>query len=182
MMRALRSTVCWTTVFGLLLLVSSPGAAASPGARLEGMLLGVDGRPAAGHHVVLVDGAGDDVDATVTDADGVYSFRGLAAGEYGVVVEGPEGGLGGLAGEPLRLEDGQLARQDLRLLEADDASTAQMKANYGLKQRYAGMSTAEKSWLWVVVGVVGGLTLYLIFDSNNNESNASDFQPLPQAR
>jgi hypothetical protein len=52
-----------------------------------------------------------------------------------------------------------------------------LQANYGVKQSYAGMSTAEKTWLWVVVGVVGGLTLFLIFDDDDDdEVDASEFE------
>ena len=176
MKRALRSAVACTTVLGLLLVGSQFPAAASTGARLEGMLIGVDGRPAAGHRVLLVDGDGADIDATTTGDDGVYSFQGLPTGEYDVLVEGPEGQLGGLSGESLRLEGDQLARHDLRLLEADADSAAMLQANYGVKQRYAGMSGAEKTWLWVVVGVVGGLTLFLVFDEDDKEDTGSEFE------
>jgi hypothetical protein len=159
----------------MLLLTSQMSVvAAAPGARLEGMLLGVDGRPASDHRVLLVDGTGTDVGWSTTSDEGLYSFRGLPAGEYGLVVEGPEGQLGALAGPPLRLDDNELARRDLKLLEGDPASFGQaMNANYGLRARYAGMTTAEKTWLWVVVGVVTGLTMYLIF---RDEDDASDFQ------
>jgi len=175
MPRSLRFGLVCMTVMGLLLSTAQIDVAASAGARLEGVLVGVDGRPAADHRVTLVDGGGAEVGTTRTDDDGVYSFRGLAEGDYGVMVEGPSGELGGSPGESLRLGGDQLARHDMRLMEADAETAAMLQANYGVKQNYAGMTIAEKTWLWVVVGVVGGLTMFLVLD-DDDERRASDFE------
>jgi len=49
----------------------------------------VDGRPAAGHRGHLVDERGEDRAQTVSDVDGIYSFRGLEAGRYSLGIELP---------------------------------------------------------------------------------------------
>jgi len=173
MRRTFKSAVSSATVLGLILLTAQTGAVAAPGARLEGLLVGADGRPAAGHQVRLIDGEGTDVGSATTTDDGLYSFGGLPAGDYGLVVEGPEGGMGALAGPPLELGDNELARRDLKLLDAGSVDPG-LSANYGLRARYAGMTGGEKAWFWVVVAVVGGLTLFLIFE-DDDEDPASDF-------
>ena len=178
MRQSLRSFLSLATVVGLLIVTSHfHVVAAGPDARLEGILLGVDGRPAAGHRVHLIGGAGDALGASTTADDGLYSFPNLEAGDYTLMIEGPTGQMGALAGPPLRLGDNELARRDLRLLEAaPDRIDSTLNANYGLKARYASMSTAEQVWTWVVIVLVGGLTLFLVFDDDKDEVGATEFQ------
>lgn len=178
MLQSLRSSLALATVAGLLIVTSQfHVVAAGPGARLEGILLGVDGRPAAGHRVHLIGGAGEALGASTTSDDGLYSFRDLEAGDFALMIEGPTGQMGALAGPPLRLNDNELARRDLKLLEAaPDQIDGTLNANYGLKARYASMSTAEQVWTWVVIVLVGGLTLFLVFDDDKDEVGATEFQ------
>jgi hypothetical protein len=180
MRQSLKSALCVAIVVGLLLVTSQFNVvAAGVGARLEGVLLGVDGRPVSGHRVHLIGGEGDALGSSTTSAEGLYSFRGLEPGDYALMIEGPSGRMGALAGPPLRLGQNQLARRDLRLLEADPGQIdSTLNANYGLKARYASMSTAEQVWTWVVIVLVGGLTLFLVFDDDDDprEPVATEFE------
>ena len=54
-------------VAGLLILLAP---------RLEGLLLGVDGRPATEMRVHLIDDQGRDLAQVATSEDGLYSFKG----------------------------------------------------------------------------------------------------------
>jgi len=176
---SLRSALSLATVVGLLIATSQLNViVAGSSARLEGILLDVDGRPAAGHRVHLIGGAGDPLGSATTSDDGLYAFNDLEAGDYALMIEGPTGQIGALAGPPLRLGQNELARRDLKLLEADpEQIDSTLNANYGLKARYASMSTAEQVWTWVVIVLVGGLTLFLIFDDDDDdETAATDFQ------
>ena len=72
-MRRSRKTL--TAGLALLALVVSwmPAFAGSnvPGARLEGLLVGVDGRPAGGYAVHLIDAQGADIGRSVVTEDGI---------------------------------------------------------------------------------------------------------------
>ena len=179
MRHSFRSVLSLATVLCLLLATSQLSTVvAGTGARLEGILVGVDGRPAPGHRVHLIGGDGDALGTATTADNGLYAFHDLAAGDYALMIEGPGGQMGALAGPPLRLGDNELARRDLKLLEAGpETIDSTLAANYGLKARYASMSTAEQVWTWVVIVLVGGLTLFLIFDDDDDdEQGATEFE------
>jgi len=147
------------SVLALLLWVASPVVAATNGARLEGLVLGVDGRPAAQMKVHLIDGQGRDLSQAATTDEGVYSFKDLPAGEYSLGIENPEGAMAPVAAPPVRLEQGELARRDLKLMEADPAAVnAATRANYGMGAWWASLTPAAKAWTVVALVAVVGIT------------------------
>ena len=154
MSRAIRPFVASTLVLALLLWATPAKIEASAGeARLEGRVLGLDGQPAEGFRVHLIDADGSEVASAETDADGVYSFRRVEAGEYGLGVGNPHGQLAPVAGPPIDLAEGQLARRDLKLVQTDAPRRQQLGGlNPSVGSWWAGLSTAAKAW--VVVAIV----------------------------
>jgi len=162
-----RNLAAVATVFALLLWVASPVLAGADGARLEGLLLGVDGRPAAAMTVHLIDTPGRDLAQAATSDDGVYSFKDLPAGEYSLGVESPEGGMAPVAAPPVRLTSGELARRDLKLMQADAVSVnAATGANYGMGAWWASLTPAAKAWTVVAVLAVVGITAAALSTEN----------------
>ena len=149
-----RSIVTSVTILALLVWCSpAPVVAGDAGARLEGLLLDIDGRAANGFRVHLIDANGREVADAAANEEGLYSFRGLPSGEYSLGVENTQGQMAPLNGPPIRLGDGELARRDLKLLRADaDATNLALGANYGLGIWWAGLTTAAKTW--ALVGTV----------------------------
>jgi hypothetical protein len=108
-------------VLATLVLAVAPAQAEAGGARLEGYLLGVDGRAASGYKVHLIDGEGQDVAQSSTSDEGVYRFRDVTAGAYSLGIESPEGRMAPVAAPPVRLSADELARRDIKLVESGDA-------------------------------------------------------------
>ena len=108
-----RNLAAVATVLALLTWVASPALADADGARLEGLLLGVDGRPATDMRVHLIDDEGRDLAQVATSDDGLYSFKDLPAGEYSLGIENAEGQMAPVAAPPVRVGQGELARRDL---------------------------------------------------------------------
>jgi len=156
-------TVTWTAL---------PAHAAPATGRIEGLVIGLDGRPAADYRVHLIDTAGSQAAQAVTDAGGSYSLPDVAAGEYALALESPEGQVAPVS-TPVRIGRGELRRHDLKLLEAEpeerDAATA---SSGGLGAWWAGLSTAAK--VWVIVGSVAvvGVT-YAALTDDDDEQTAS---------
>ena len=63
MCRTLQALAAYTTLFALLLWMvpSSTLAASANGGKLEGLVLGLDGRAAAGHRIHLIGTGGEDL-------------------------------------------------------------------------------------------------------------------------
>jgi len=169
-----RSAACHFTILALVLAVSpAPMRAALPGgAGLDGIVVGLDGRPAAGYEVHLIDPAGNPAATSTTGADGQYGFSDVPAGEYGLAVENAAGGVAPVLGPPVRLGRGELARRDLKLLQGDPATQPAFSANYSAGQWWASLSPAAKAWTVVAIVVVVGVTAQLLTDDD-----ASPFDP-----
>ena len=147
------------------------------GARLEGLLIAVDGRPAAGYKVHLIDAGGDDVVQAVSDAEGIYSFRGLDAGRYSLGIELPQGTIAPVAAPPVQLSRGHLARRDVKLLESGpEQAQAATGANYGFGMWWAGLAPSARAWTIVGMVAVAAVTVLALTDSDD-DIPASGFQP-----
>ena len=171
--RSLTATLTLLTLAFACLPVSA-GSSAS-GARLEGLLIAVDGRPAPGYKVHLIDERGEPAGQAVSDADGIYSFRGLSAGSYSLGIELPHGKIAPVAAPPVRLGGGELARRDVKLLEAGpEEAQAAGTANYGFGMWWAGLAPAAKAWTIVGMVAVAAVTVAALAD---DDEPASGFQP-----
>lgn len=169
-----RSIAAPITILALVLMIS-PVSAMGPtsGATLEGLLVDVDGTPATGYRVHLIDETGTPTAQATAGEDGLYSFSGVPAGEYALGIENASGQLAPVAAPPLRLGESELARRDLKLLAADGPGTeGAMRGNYSLGSWWAGLNPAAKTWTVVAIVVVVGVTVALL-----NDDDASVFQP-----
>ena len=101
-------------------------------------------------------------------------MRDVAAGEYGLALETPEGQVAPVT-TPVRLRAGELRRHDLRLLQAaPEEQQAAAQSTGGLGAWWAGLSTAAK--VWVIVGsvaVVGATYLAVTDDDKEQEASPS---------
>lgn len=173
MRTSVKSTVAQATIIALVSMVAvvpSPTVAADGAqARLEGLLVDLDGRAAENYRIHLIDGKGQTVTTSTTDARGLYSFVDLVPGEYALGIENPEGQVAPVVSAPVRVAKGQLARRDVKLMEADPATAEElMAANFGGKAWWNGLSAAQKGWL-IAGAVIVGATTYAVIDNNNDD-------------
>lgn len=158
----------------LLAWVPAPAIAGPVGGRIEGLLLDIEGRPAEGYRVHLIDDAGNDRAQATADEDGIYTFREVPAGRYGMGIESPQGAVAPVSSPPVRVGSGELARRDVKLVEADSATTqAAVQGHYGLGLWWSGLSTGGKAGIGVAMGAV--LYGIIVALDSDGESNASDF-------
>lgn len=164
-----RAVAANLTILALLICMAPASLLAGDGgARLEGLVIGAAGRPAPGATVYLFDDEGVTRAKAVSAEDGMYSLRDLPAGRYGMSVKTAEGVVAPVSSEPIRLAGGQLARRDLKLVEADAATVDQaLTANYGFGSWFGGLTGAEKAGVIVGFVAVAGL-IYAAFDDDNN--------------
>jgi len=176
MRSSFRSIAAQLTILALVLMISPVSAMDSTsGATLEGLLVDVDGTPAAGYRVHLIDDAGTPMAQATAGEDGLYSFSGVPAGEYAMGIENASGQMAPVAAPPLRLGESELARRDLKLLNADGPGTeGAMRGNYSMGEWWAGLNPAAKTWTIIAIVVVVGVTVALL-----NDDDASVFQPPP---
>ncbi len=178
MVLSLKRGTAITVVLSLLLAVPVSASGPRP-ARLEGLLVDLDGQPARGYRVLLIDERGSAVDAATTSERGLYSFAEVAPGQYGLGIENPAGAAAPVFAPPVRLGVGDLARRDIRLMqtsagELDDG----LQANYsGIRIWWAGRSKREKAaWLGgLIVGVA--LLWYLLDDDDDGQPVSSAVLP-----
>ena len=139
------------------------------------MLIKVDGRPATGYQVHLIDDSGNVLRSSSTTDDGLYSFKDLAAGEYSLGIEEPFGAVAPVAGPPVKVADRQLVRRDVKLMEADPSAVDRtLEANYGLRSWWTSTSDAGKAW--AVVGVVlFGVLIYRALDDDDEPEASPSF-------
>jgi len=165
-MSSRRSRIVARVVLVVLALASMPVAAQpQAGARLEGFVLGVDGRAAGGLRVHLIDDAGRDVAQAATDGQGVYRFRDLASGAYSLGIESAEGGMAPVAAPPVRLGRDELARRDVKLVDADVEQRERAgKENASFGIYWAGLSPGAKAWSVIGVFVIVGITIEALDD------------------
>jgi len=161
-------TAASLTILALLLWIApSPAMALEGGARLEGLLLDTDGQAAQGFTVHLIDAGGRDLARAQASEQGKYSFKELPAGEYSLGIENREGQFAPVAAPAIKLGDRELARRDLKLLNADGApANMALESNYGLGMWWSGLTPAAKTWTVVAVIVIGGIT-WAAFDEKN---------------
>ena len=170
--RKLRVAVAELVIATLVIATAPiPALADERGARLEGLVVDAQGRPAAGATVYLFDDAGATRGEAVAAHDGVYSLPNLAAGHYGMSVRTAEGIVAPVAAAPVRVADGELVRRDLKLVEADAAAVDRaLAANYSFGSWFGGLTGAEKAG--VIVGFIAvGALIYTAFD--DDEPSAS---------
>lgn len=165
------------TVFSIVLvLVASlgpPGAAQSD-TRLEGLVMGFDGRPAAGFRVHLIDDSGSDRAQADVDAAGSYTLGGVQPGRYVLALEMPDGRFAAVDAPPLRIREGHLVRRDLKLIERDpaDPTGRLVQPAYGFGTWWAGLETRSKVWTVVAIVVIAGITAEAL---SSDEALASQF-------
>jgi hypothetical protein len=150
-----------------LALALAPLPSQAAGARLEGYVLAVDGRAADGHRVHLIDDSGRDVGQATTSDEGLYRFRDLAGGSYALGIENPEGRVAPVAAPPIRLGQDELARRDIKLVQADQTqreTVGQENNSFGVY--WAGLSPAAKAWSVIGVFVILGVAIVALDDDD----------------
>ena len=172
--KTLKAVAANLTIVALLFCAAPMSLLAGEGgARLEGLVIGAEGKPAPGATVYLFDDQGVTRAQAVSAEDGMYSLRDLPAGRYGMSVQTAEGVVAPVSSAPIRLAGGQLARRDLKLVEADAATVDQaLTANYGFGSWFKGLTGAEKAG--VIVGFVAvGALIYAAFDDDDTTEQPS---------
>ena len=173
-MRTVKSIVACTTLFALLLWIAPSPALASGGARLEGILLDVDGQPASEMTVHLIDGQGNDVAQVGLDDEGLYSFKALPPGDYSLGIENPAGQMAPVIAPAVSLADDELARRDLKMMQGDPASmNSATSPNYGLGSWWAGLAPAAKAWTIVAIVAVIAITAAAVSGDDEEEQPVS---------
>jgi hypothetical protein len=69
-----KSIAACVTILSLMLWISPAAMANDAAGRLEGLVVGVDGRPASGYTVHLIDESGEEHAQSTADDQGLYSF------------------------------------------------------------------------------------------------------------
>jgi predicted alpha/beta hydrolase len=156
----------------LIWIAPVPALALDGGSRLEGLLLDTDGRAAQGYSVHLIDADGQALARAQASEQGTYSFKDLPAGQYSLGIENGEGQFAPVAAPAIELGKNELARRDLKLLQADgETMNMAMEANYGLGMWWSGLTPAAKTWTVVALVVVGGIT-WAAFDEDSASAQA----------
>ncbi len=157
-----------------LLVASMPPALAAPDdARLEGLVLDLDGRPAAGYHVHLIDDSGAERGHAAVDEGGTYTLDGISPGSYALALQTPDGRFAAVDAPPLRVREGHLVRRDFKLIERDPADPANpAQPAYGFGTWWAGLPVTGKVWTVVAVVVFLGFTVEAF---SSDEAVASEF-------
>lgn len=155
-----------------LLLVQWPAPAQSsrPGARLEGLLVAVDGRPASDHTIHLIDERGDAVARAATTDEGLYTFGDVPPGEYALGIENPQGAFAPVAAAPVRLGASELVRRDVKLMVADSRQLQSVTAgDSSIRLWWVGLSRPAK--VWTVIGgiIIIGITIAALDDDGDDD-------------
>jgi hypothetical protein len=133
----------------------------------------VDGTPAVGYRVHLIDDTGTPMAQATADEDGLYSFSGVPTGQYALGIENRSGQLAPVAAPPLRLGGSKLARRDLKLLATDGSGTeGALRGNYSLREWWGGLGPGGKTWTVVAIVVAVGVVWMALDDDD-----ASAFAP-----
>ena len=164
----------WLTLLALVFAASPAQVlAATSMARIEGLLLDVNGDPATGFRVHLIDESGHGVAEAEVDADGLYSVKDLPAGSYALGIENPDGLVAPVAAPPVRVADGELARRDVKLMRGDAMQRDEIVAgNHGMGAWWAGLSTAAKVWTVVGIVLVIGITVAALDDEDDTSPSS----------
>lgn len=162
---------------GVLAMAMSASAVSIEAAATGGMagrIVAVDGAPAAGYEVVLLDGAGDLVATAATSRSGGYAFEGVARGSYRLGVRDPQGRLAPVLGASTRVIEGASTRHDVRLSQGAGPRLA--PAVYG-SDSWWNRQTRNQKIFWVVGIAVGAAAVWAVVDSQtDDEAPASGFR------
>jgi hypothetical protein len=143
------------------------------GGRVEGLVLDVQGRPAVGYLVHLIDEHGE-ARRTTTSSAGLYSFHDVPAGAYGLGIETPQGAIAPSSEPPLRLAAGALVRRDLRLVTADALAVSRAAtANYGIGTWWGSLGPGAKAGVLVATLAVAWGIYEAVDDDDDDEPCAS---------
>lgn len=178
MNNTIRRMLSFTTIFALLVFLMPISALCSDGgSRLEGLMIGIDGKPATGYRVLLIGDEGQ-VLARAGTEEGIYRFHDLRAGSYSLGIENYEGSAAPVMSEPAQLGDGELVRLDIKLMEPgagivpgvnDDDDG--MGKNLGIW--WAGLTKRGKILALVALGAVVTTTTVILLD-DDDETPASE--------
>ena len=150
----------------------APTTAGDPG-RVEGLIVGPDGRPAVGFDVLLIDDTGDVVEHVAADADGQYRFKRVDAGAYDLALQSPEGHAAPVLAPATNVHAGELVRRDIRLVPSTTpVSFAPAGSGGGAGTWWAGLPAGAK------VGIaIGGLVVLavLVETVTDSEERVSEF-------
>lgn len=138
----------------LSLLLGAPTAlvaAAPAGGRVHGLLLDTEGRPAAGHALILLDAEGVEVARGAANASGHYTVANVPRGTFTLVVEAPDGSRAAVAVAPLAVR-GAAYRLNLRLVEQGDEPDTAVPTASG--SWWGNLPTTGKVW-----AIAGGLAM-----------------------
>lgn len=157
----------------VVLLATTWAGAAGPDTRIEGLVMDLDGRPADGYRVHLIDETGQDAAQSAIDETGTYRFQGLETGRYALALETPDGRFAAVEAAPVRVREGHLQRRDLKLVERDPAQPRDLtQPAYGWGEWWAGLSGGAKAWTIVAMVAVVGITASAL---SSDETPASTF-------
>ena len=164
------------TVFSIVLLLAismPPVGAAQNDSRLEGLVLGFDGRPAEGFRVHLIDDSGNDRAQAGVDAAGIYRLGGIQPGRYALALETPDGRFAAVDAAPFRVRPGHLVRRDLKLIYHAPAGPASWPSPaYVFGSWWAGLPSGSKIWSVVAIVVFLGFTAEAL---SSDETIASQY-------
>lgn len=162
-----RKTLAVASTVAMLLSFFPTIAPAGEGARLEGLLVGVDGKPAAGYNVLLIGEEGEVLDRTEAAGDGIYRFSNLASGSYSLGLETPDGLAAPVMNGPTDVKSGQLVRMDIKLMRQDAVSADDSKKKpAGIRIWWAGLSRTAKTWTLVGVSVATVIIINALDDED----------------
>ena len=171
-MNASQTTLAARIALAIVLLTLPPSHVLAGGARLEGYLVNVDGRGAPGFRVHLIDAAGADVAQAPSSTEGVYRFRDLSPGSYSLGIENPQGLMAPVAAPPVDLSADELARRDIKLVEAGPGVRETVgQENFSFGMWWAGLSPASKAWAIIGTVVILGLTITALDDEDSGSPN-----------
>jgi hypothetical protein len=175
MRNRVESTIACLTILALLIWIApAPALAVEGSSRLEGLMLDTTGKAASGFKVHLIGADGQALARTDASEQGIYSFKDLPAGEYSLGIENGEGQFAPVAAPAIRLGENELARRDLKLLQADGATmNMAAEANYGLGMWWSGLTPAAKTWTVVAITVIAGIT-WAAFDEDDPSPSTTE--------
>jgi hypothetical protein len=156
----------------LSLLLGSPSGllAAAAGGRVHGLLLDAEGRPAAGHALLLLDAEGVEVARGSASSSGHYSVGNVPRGTFTLVVESPDGSRAAVAVAPLVVR-GAAYRLNLRLVEQGDQPDTAVPTASG--SWWGNLPTTGK--VWAIAGGVAIAAFVVSVIDDDKETPASPF-------
>jgi len=167
-MRTISRTVACSTILTMLLWTTLAVAAGGTG-RLDGLVLGTDGKPAVGSTVHLIDGDGKSRRAEV-DVEGRYSLADVPAGSYSIGIETAAGQVGPVVAPPVRIDEGHLVRRDVKLANATPQLVDQaVQGNYSFGSWFSGLGTGAQAGVVLGFLVAAYGAVELIDDDDNKE-------------